>query len=788
MNKNTVVFLLLFVIPWLVSAQNGSGFQLKVITKDSISMEGVSVSFLNSQYNGITDANGLVKFDNISPGTYVLNLSGTGYAEISREVRIENEFQYVTIIMQPLYEQLGEVTVTAQKKEETVQQLPLSITAISAKEIENWRIWNMNDLTAISPNLYSGDPGDKRSVTSIRGIVTTSYDPAVATYIDGVNQFGLDSYISQLYDVERIEILRGPQGTLYGRNAMGGVINIITKKPENKTSISAEVSMGNYNSQRFTSGIRSAIIKDKLFFGITGLFEKTDGFYLNEFNDSPYDKQYSVSGNYYLRYLMTKKWNLSINFKNIENRNSGPFPLVPDVEEAIKNPYILSQNAITKMIDNTNNASASLNFSGSTFNFNSQTSFQSNYRYYRDPIDADFSPLDAITIINDFGHKWNNVKVYTQEFKCSSSAISNNRLNWIAGTYLFHQDNPVKQETHFGEDAMLAGMPDNNFSLINTSTSKTTGIAVYGQTTYRVSSNIDIIGGLRYDKEYKKLSILGEYQKDPDPIPLYEFQSDTTATADFSALSPKIGIDYHFTENNHAFVTYSKGFRAGGLTPLSSDPSQPPLYKFKPERSSSIEAGFKNSFFSKKMTLNLAVFLTNVNDVQVPTLILPEAITITKNTGKLQSKGVEVELTALVVSGLLVDYNFGYTHATYDSFKVSSDAGEINLAGNRQIFTPDITSMLALQYNLKLGKVGKDIFFRSEWRYLGNHYFDIQNTIKQEPYNILNGSLGLNLKRITLSFWIRNLANKKYISYAYDFGAVHLGSPLTFGTTMSLKI
>ena len=114
------------------------------------------------------------------------------------------------------------------QKDEQLQKVPFSISALTSKEVKEYRLWNAKDLTAIVPNLYSANSGDERNVASIRGIGTTSYDPAVATYIDGVNQFTLDTYTSQLMDVERIEVLRGPQSTLYGRNAMGGVINIIT--------------------------------------------------------------------------------------------------------------------------------------------------------------------------------------------------------------------------------------------------------------------------------------------------------------------------------------------------------------------------------------------------------------------------------------------------------------------------------------------------------------------------------------------------------------------------------
>lgn len=131
--------------------------------------------------------------------------------------------------------QLDEVTVTAQKQEENQQEVPVSMSSLTDKEIRQFRLWNNRDLSGLFPNFYAAHSGDGRTVNSIRGISTTSYDPAVATYIDGVIQFDLDTYINPLLDVERIEVLRGPQGTLYGRNAMGGVINIITKKPSNET-------------------------------------------------------------------------------------------------------------------------------------------------------------------------------------------------------------------------------------------------------------------------------------------------------------------------------------------------------------------------------------------------------------------------------------------------------------------------------------------------------------------------------------------------------------------------
>ncbi|HET7119588.1 MAG TPA: TonB-dependent receptor, partial [Hanamia sp.] len=642
--KKLALLYSLFLISFVSLAQSQSILTGKIVDENSNPVQSASVHLLNSQYGAVTNKDGIFIIKNIFPGIYTLNISRIGFAEINQKVYINKNEKEIQIVLKPSYQQLSELTVTALKREEPAQQLPASITTLSSKSIENYGITNMNDLTAISPNLYSGDPGDKRSVTSIRGIVTTSYDPAVATYIDGVDQFGLDTYISQLYDVERIEILRGPQGTLYGRNAMGGVINVITKQPGNNTTGFADVTFGNYGRERYTAGIRTALIKDKLYFGAAGMYESRDGFYTNEFNNSNYDKQHSISGNYYLKYLINSKWEATLNVKHTANRNHGPFPLVMGADDALKNPFQLDQNAITEMVDNIFNSSLSINYSGRTFNFNSQSSYQSDYRYYKTPIDGDFSPADAVSIFNNYGKKWNNVNVFTQEFKFTSPASSGSRFKWTAGTYFFHQNSPNKQATVFGKDAALVGSPDINYSLINTTTAKSTGIAVYGQETYKAANKIDITVGLRYDYEHDYQNVLGQYQKDPDPNPQYDFQSDTSATANFSAFSPKVGFTWHYTKNDIAFFTYSSGFRAGGLTPLSSDPTQPPLYKFKPEHSNNLEAGTKNVFFNNKLILNASLFYTIVSDVQVPTLVLPDAVTITKNTGKLTSKGAELEI------------------------------------------------------------------------------------------------------------------------------------------------
>ena len=785
MIKPTSFFLILLTF-FNLNAKSQALLTGKITTINNTPVSNVSISVLNSNIKSISDSNGLFKIKLAATGTYQLEINHFNFASIHPVIKIENnKSDYAAnYILEASINTLDEIIVTAQKKEELIQKIPSSITALNAKQVSAFNLWNTKEITGIIPNLYSADPGDGRDVTSVRGIATSSYDPTVTTYIDGVNQFSLDTYIPTLFDIERIEVLRGPQGTLYGRNAMGGVINIITKQPTNTTTGFVDLSIGNYNQQRTIVGFKTPFVKNKLFAGASLLYNKRDGFYTNEYTSSSYDQQNIMSGNYFLKYVANEKWNINLNFKHHQNKNKGAFPLVFGTEDALATPYTLNQNSTTTMMDQTTNTGLSVHYSGHTFNFSSQTAYQQNYRYYTTPIDGDFSPIDAVSVINNYGNKWNNNKVLTQDFKFSSN-YNNSKFKWTAGAFLFYQDAPVKQATRFGMDANLMMIGDSMFSTINSSTTIKKGFALYGQATYALTNQLNITLGVRNDYENQAQSILGEYQHDPSNQ-LYITTADTLGRTHFNALSPKLAVDYQANKNSLWYGSYSRGFRAGGLSPLSSDPSQPPLVSYLPEYSNNFETGIKNNWLGNKLILNVALFYTKVTDAQVPSLILPDAITITKNTGQLTSKGLEAEVLAIPTKGVLVQYAFGTTNASYDKLDIASQGESVSLAGKRPIFTPASTSLLAVQYTYPVNK-HLNVFARGEWKYIGTTYFDLANTLQQTPYHLLNSKVGFEYDKIALSFWAKNLSGTKYIAYGYDFGAVHLGDPATFGTSFSYK-
>ncbi|MEX2592767.1 MAG: TonB-dependent receptor [Anditalea sp.] len=679
----------------------------------------------------------------------------------------------------PMTKQLEEITVTAQKQEEKLQEIPASVSNITDQEVNNLRLWQVRDLAGIFPNFYSSHSGDGRNVIGIRGIGTTSYDPAVAIYVDGVIQFGLDTYSNGLLDIERIEVLRGPQGTLYGRNAMGGVINIITKKPTNQTKGFVGLDFGNYGLSRYSLGFKTALVPNKLFIGLSGLYEKHGGFYTNEYDGSDYDRRNVLLGNYYVRYLANPYWAFTINFKHSLNRNHGAFPLAGTIEQAVEQPYKLNQNTLTRMVDNVSNASLSADYAGNALNFSSQTSFQSNYRIYEEPIDGDFSPLDIVSIVNNYGKDWNKVSVWTQEFRLSPVKDEQAKFSWLAGLFGFVKNDPVKQGTYFGENADLYGS-DPNITLVTTNIGMNKGFALFGQGTYRLSEKLDLMLGMRYDRESRSLT--GKKEVIMNKTAPMIIQEDTTAQSTFNALSPKAVLSYKVGTENLLFLSYSRGFRAGGITQVTTDPSQPAFRVFQPEFSNNYELGLKNEFLDRQIRWNLSTFFTTVNNIQVPQLILPDAIVITRNEGKLRSMGIESEFTSLLGNDLTLTWNTGITDAEFTELVMVGEGDNEDLEGNKQLFAPDFTSNLILQYNKAVG-ASEDFQFSAtaEWLWIGTTYFDLQNSLKQDPYHLINARLGIRKGKVELALWARNILDTRYVDYAYNFGAAHLGEPATFG-------
>ena len=793
------IFALIFCISISSNTLFSQSITGKITSKNGEALRGTNIKILNSNLRSLTDAEGKYEFKKLPLGTVIFEISTVGYSTKTQKIITKsNENQTLNITLSESNEQLDEVVVSSEKMEQQAQKIPSAISVISAKQVADYRLWNIKDLTSIVPNMYSASPGDDKNNTSIRGITSTSYDQPVATYVDGVNQFRLDAYIPQLIDIERIEVLRGPQGTLYGRNSMGGVINIITKQPTNKTAGFGELNFGSYGTQRYTAGVRTPLIKDHLYVGASVMYDARDGFYTNVFNNSKFDVHNSFTGNYFVKYVASPKFSATFNLKHYNRDNAGTFTLAPyDIAKVDSLKFKVNYNAVAKVHDNTLNASATLNYFGEKVNITSITAYQSNVTYYHSPIDADVQlpfelqslEVNSIEVKND--NNQNKVRFWTQEVRLNSSSNSDSRLAWTVGGFGFTQYNPTSQSLLIGKDGESFGQPA-NAKITNNILSDNYGYSLFGQATYAVTPKLGLTAGLRYDYENQKLMVGSLFSIGGQTFPTL---GDTSATTNFSAVSPKVSLNYQLSEQGTIYASYARGYRAGGLSQIGFDPSDAPLVAFKPEYSSNLELGWKGTYFNNRLRANIILFTTQVTDAQTPNLV-PELgfRIITSNAGNFSSTGIETEISANIAKGLQIDWNFGTTTATYSTLSLpqtdysTGDPKTIqkDFSGNRQILTPSFTSMLAVQYSCALNKKIQYVA-RGEMRMLGKQYFDLANKYSQDSYNMFNIRTGFSTKNYDLMFWGRNLSNTTYIAYAYNFGSATLGNPRTVGVSLMVR-
>ena len=752
--------------------------------KQRIKVEGIEVSLLNSNQLVVVNEKTGIVFINLSKGYYELLITAEGYASVIWKGQLDRS-QEVSILMESNSIKLDEVVVSSDKKQENILNTPGSISSINAKQVRDMRIWEISDLSGFAPNLFIANSGDNRNVTGIRGMVTTSYDQSVATYVDGVAQFNLDTYIPQLNEIESIDIIRGAQGTFYGRNAMGGVINITTKKPTNATQVNAGVQIGNYGQKRINAAVNAPIIKNKLFLGLSALHDAKNGFYTNEFLNKKFDNQQQTMLNLQMKYFLGKGWSLQADLKQYTAKNDGAFPLVNDMKALFENPYMLSQNLTSSMRDNSRNVSVVAKHKGKKTDITFQHARQRNYRYYENSLDADFSPADIVGIFNNYGKDFNTVNVMTNELRFNSVKSSlDAAFEWSAGIFQFTQKSPTKQATVFGKDAGLFGIPDKNFSIISINKGENDGFAGYGNVSYKINKKITINGGMRIDNENRKLTIGSEYEKKPRAA--FPTMAEKTGKSSYGAFSPKLGIHYQPTEQQLFYLSFSRGFRTGGLTSISADPSQVPLSAYNPEFSNMFEAGIKGKDKNNQFRYAVAIFYNKVMDIQTPLLVLPSAVTIIQNAGEMNAWGLEGEMEVKLAKGLSLQYSGGLTSAKYAVLGAVNNGAQVDLSGNKQVFTPSTTNYFATQYQTSIA--AHELMFRLEYNHTGKQFFDLANTIEQKAYGLVNIRSSIRTKHFDISVWGRNLMGKKYINYAYDFGAAHLGNPRMIGIGLGWRL
>lgn len=747
----------------------------KIKASNGNPVEAATITILNTDKTTVSDNQGNFSFTNLTAGSYQLSFSAVGFAaQFKSAVVSVNEATEINITLIVQSKQLPEVVVTADKIETNLQKTPVAVTALNAKQLEEYRVWTISDLTALAPSTFIVEHGNSTgsNFLNIRGSMGFSNDQAVAVYVDGVYQFDYFSAPLNFSSIERVEILRGPQGTLYGRNAFGGVLNVITKKPVNKTGGFAEIDLGNYGQQRFSVGFNTPIIKNKLFVN-AGLQSNSRGsVYSNPtLNTKDFDHHNAYSGSVNLKYLASDKWTIDWNTRYENDKDKGAYPWAATDSDARANPYTAFGNWDNTERRTNFNTSLAVKYFGKKFNFTSITALVDYHIWFPGRFDFDFSAYKLIS-----GNTWSRQNELTQEFRFSSPANAR-KWKWTAGTFLFGEKVKNGSTTYFDEDYALYD-PNAPYASISNGKRKSYGVAFYGQATYSITSKVDITAGARYDVEHRELTQNAAFEKDGIVTPL---TADSTAKKTFNAFTPKVILSFRLTDNSLFYASYAKGFRVGGFN--FGNPTYP---TYKPEKSDNYEIGIKNNLLNNRLKINLTAFYFQQKDQQVSTS--RDGINYASlNVGDMNNYGLELEASALPAKNLQIDWTASTSHSEYKKLELFDAAtnGVKDYKGNKAINNPALQSMLAVQYGLPISKSSQNFkaFIRGEFRYIGEYQLDFVNAYHQDAYGMLNARAGVTSNHFDIALWVRNLNDVRYMAYGY--GAYLMGSPRMWGVTFT---
>ncbi len=785
----------LSVAPAAKAQQGDRGTVAGKITnaETSQALDGARVSLLNTAVNTATDAAGAYRLVNVRPGQYTMVVTRIGYARQTAAVAVRaGQTSTFDLALSPSSVRLNDLVVSAEKAEQKIQEVPYSVSVISTEQIASANIQKPSDLTGYVPNLlqnYAGTAG--YNFISLRGINSASggpYENAVATYVDGVYVYdpaGLDIAFGE---IERIEVLRGPQGTLYGKGAMGGVISIITKGPSNTRRGLLSAEYGTFGASRFVGNFSTPLVKDKLFVSGEGVFFRRSGVFFNKATNADFDRDREFGINARVKWVPSNRVSFALNGRANLTNVLGTFALAANVADAFAQPYQVNigpgKNEDRRKVYG---YSLEAKYFGSKVEATSTTGYNRVYRGTGPGgIDVDFTPLNLLS--STYGQPgFSSIgyvnKAISEEFRIGSRKAAGSALSWTVGSYLFSQRNPGRFDVFIG--APLSPFQADMHSLGDTR-QQADGTAFFGQATYTINGQVDLTFGLRRDdqtnKYYSKTDLKVENGPSFPGQPINKEQKS-------GAWSPKASISYRPNDRVTVFGLFSRGYRAGGVNPTAI--TNVPATNYKAEFTSNFEVGAKLASKDERVRANLTAFYIKWTDGQVNTYDFTTFTGVTLNTGKATSQGVELEFSAVPAKNLLVDWNLGVIDAKYTVLNLSIDPSKpLNLNGNKLVFTPSFTSTPAVQYDIPLGKAGKQLSVRGEWRLIGKHYFDLENKISQKSYSVVNARAALQLRDWEIAVWSKNLNDARYLSYGTSFGGtfVLLAYPRTFGVTVTTRL
>ncbi len=652
------------------------------------------------------------------------------------------------------------ITVTAQFREQSLQEVPTAVTAFTASDIEDAGMKSTEDFAALTPNLTFDDSFTYlNSFVVVRGVTQiNNADSPVAIIVDGVPQNNQKQFKMPLFDVQQIEVLKGPQGSLYGRNAIGGAINIVTKQPSNEFEGFIGGSVENGVGYRAQAGISGPIVEDTVLFRVSGSYYETDGLIDNVFLGEKVDNvdhDYSIRG----KLAIFPADNISIDLRASYNdfKAGSSYDAIVN---SLLNPGFRSGNDANDILPPTSN------FAGFSTGdvFDASGKFEADFGFatatyilgytdlkeeYRADLDFSNPTQGAFGPFGELGQGQNlDVSLLSHELRFVSR--DDQAFRWIVGAYYLDTERNLLTRA-FADIDNSPEQFDNGIIIIDRNEENdNTAWAVFGQAEFDITDRLTLQLGGRYDEDERNQVIPGVAGSE---------RSET-----FDSFQPKATLSYDVTDAVLGYFTYSTGFRSGGFNAPGVV-----LPDFQDETLTNYEIGLKSQFWDGRVTFNLAGFMSESEDFQFFFVDATTASQIISNLGEVDLWGFDADFNIRASDQLTIYGGVGYTDSeikdignpALEAYLTASGVNIASVIGAHSPKTTDWNINIGAQHVQPVGN-GLNVVLRADYEYQGDKYWQLDNIDVRDPIHLVGLRASLEGERWTASLWTKNLLDEKY--------------------------
>ncbi len=715
---------------------------------------------------------------------------------------------------------LEEITVTARQRTESLQGVPVAVTVMDEDAIQKSFAQNLGEMGAYAPNVTIGTvPGFTAASIAIRGVSTgdipSTFDPAVTVAVDGFYLGHYQASLLDMFDIQQVEVLRGPQGTLFGKNTIGGVINVTTKKPSGEFGVQAKARVGNEGRQDFMAGLDLPIIDDVLSARISMQKFDFDGFYENTFDGSDAGGQDLFAARAKLMWTPTDTFEALFSFEYIEDESDTPMVVNTTTEDKFfyfavpgrgaggsanrplgdpfKTGLVPPENHAAGFAESKNTDGHEEDVDGYylTLNWDVMGGTVTSITGYRG-VDSDYyndyvgEPAAIYATIRSVYRD-----TFSQELRFAGNT---DNLDYVIGGYYQENDMDYENYTSLGPDHPFAGGPVVPVGGVLTTadgSQEAESWAIFGEGSYAITDATSLTAGIRYSDEEKDFELSPLFFPTEARVSQSDSWDDTTY---------RLGIDHQWSDETMIYASFSTGFKSGGFNEQAGTLTSAAT-GFDPEEAESFEVGMKSDFLNNTLRLNLAAFWVEYTDLQVDAVVPVPGVgqeSIVTNAGEVTSYGLEADLMWLATDNLTIDGTLGLLDAEYDKFDCNRDndatTPDVDCTDFDVKRTPDATASLGATYGFNFSR-GSSMDLNVNATYTDSFYNDIINSdsSEHEEVTLLNASVSYYSasEKFRIALYGRNLTDEEYqtsgLSVANLWNFSTYGNPLTYGVEAEFK-